>query len=202
MGVLWALSRHAADVKIFAPDAAQAEVVNHRTSSAVVGQERNVLEESARIARGKIQALDELSADDFDAIIMPGGFGVAKNLSTFASQGAGGSVNVQLSNALKDFKRQKKPIGAVCISPALVALTFQGTPLELTVGASGPESEQIEKLGHRHIETRAHEIHVDRPNLVVSTPAYMYDDAHLHEVFEGIRRMVDTVVGMIDEKSA
>ena len=41
---------------------------------------RNVLVESARIARGNISPLSTLSATSYDAVVFPGGFGAAKNL--------------------------------------------------------------------------------------------------------------------------
>jgi enhancing lycopene biosynthesis protein 2 len=195
VGVLWALSPHDVEVQCFAPDVAQRDVVDHLTGSAM-SEERNVLTESARIARGKIQPLSELRAQDFDALIMPGGFGAAKNLSSFAFLGSGGEVVPDVERAIQAMRAANKPIGAACIAPAVVALSLKGKPAELSVGARGGEAAEIEKLGHKHIETKANEIHIDRANRIVTTPAYMYDDAPLHEIFEGIKKMVDEVVGM------
>ncbi len=193
VGVLWALSPHPVEVQCFAPDVDQRDVVNHLTSQPVE-ERRNVLVESARIARGKVRPLSELAAKEFDALIMPGGFGAAKNLCTFAFEGARGSVIPDLARVLSEFHNASKPIGAACIAPAILALNWKDTPLELTVGAASDSSAEIEKLGHKHIVTQPNEIHIDRAHCIVTTPAYMYDDAPLHEIFEGIRKMVEAVV--------
>ena len=195
VGVLWALSPHKVEVQCFAPDIPQHHVVDHIKGSEA-SEERNVLTESARIARGKVKPLSEFRAEDFDALIMPGGFGAAKNLSTFAFKGSGGEVLQEVEQALQSMLKAHKPIGAACIAPAVVALASKGRPLELSVGASGDESREIEKLGHKHFVTKADQIHRDRIHNVITTPAYMYDDAPLHEVFDGIKKMVDEVVKM------
>jgi enhancing lycopene biosynthesis protein 2 len=195
VGVLWALSPHKVEVQCFAPDIVQHHVIDHIKGS-VVQEERNVLTESARIARGKIKPLSELHVSDFDALIMPGGFGAAKNLSSFAFKGSGGEVLPEVARIIQEMLEAHKPIGAACIAPAVVALAMKGKPLELSVGASGEESREIEKLGHKHFVTKADQIHRDRIHNVFTTPAYMYDDAPLHEVFAGIKKMVDEVVAV------
>jgi enhancing lycopene biosynthesis protein 2 len=191
--VLWAISRAGAEAQCFAPEVWQRDVVDHLTGEPV-HEKREVLVESARIARGNIKPLSELDANDFDALVLPGGFGAAKNLSSFASEGSGGTVIRDVAKALHDFHAQGKPIGAACIAPAILALAFRGDGLELTVGAAGGEAAEIEKLGHKHIATKANEIHLDRKHRIVTTPAYMYGDAELADVFEGIKQMVDEVV--------
>ena len=192
VGVLWALSVHNAKVQCFAPDIDQSDVINHFTGQPV-DERRNVLVESARIARGKVKPLSELHIENFDALVMPGGFGAAKNLSTFAFEGANGTVLPELAMAIRSIIVSGKPLGAACIAPAVVALAMKGTPLELSVGAVCDASKEIEKLGHRHIVTKPDEIHIDRAHNIVTTPAYMYDDAPLADVFEGIRKMVEKV---------
>lgn len=204
VATLWALSFHqenGVEIQCFAPDAAQHHVVNHLTGQEVTGATRNMLQEAARISRGKIKPLSELRGSEFDALIMPGGFGAAKNLSTFAFEGSKGSVNREVAQLLREFKAAEKPIGAACIAPAVLALTFQDTPLELTVGEAGGESAEIEKLGHRHIALPVEEAHIDQDNLIVTTPAFMYDDAPLHGIFTGVKKMVDLVVALVEEKS-
>ena len=195
VGVLWALSSQPVHVQCFAPDITQRDVVNH-LSGQPTQESRNVLVESARIARGKVLPLSELDSNGFDMLIMPGGFGAAKNLCTFALEGSNGSVLPELAKILHSIHDAGKPIGAACIAPAILALNWKTTPLELTVGEVSDASREIEKLGHRHFTTKANEAHLDREHKIVTTPAYMYDDAPLHEVFEGIRKMVDEVVGI------
>jgi enhancing lycopene biosynthesis protein 2 len=196
VAVLWAIDKHGATAHCFAPDIPQHDVIDHLTGKPVQGETRNVLHESARIARGKIEPLSKLNPKSFDAIIMPGGFGAAKNLSTFATEGAAGTVNHELLDILKAIHAANKPIGAACIAPAILALAFRGTPLELTVGEEGGEAGEIEKLGHRHIITTPSQSHTDRKHRVVTTPAYMYGNAPIHEVFEGIESMVREVLAM------
>ncbi len=193
VGVLWALSSHPVEVECFAPDVNQFDVIDHLTGR-TLGERRNVLTESARIARGKISPLSTLTPAYFDAIIIPGGFGAAKNLCTFAYEGSNGSVNTTLASILNAMHTSGKPIGAACIAPAILALNFQHTVLELTVGATSDAFAEIQKLGHKHFVTKPNEIHIDKTNHIVTTPAYMYDDAPLHEIFEGIRRMVAAVL--------
>ena len=195
VGVLWALSSQPVHVQCFAPDVNQRDVVDHLMGQPAE-ESRNVLVESARIARGKVLPLSELDSSEFDALIMPGGFGAAKNLCTFALEGSNGSVLPELAKILHSMYDAGKPIGAACIAPAILALNWKTTLLELTVGAVSDASQEIEKLGHKHFATKANEVHVDREHKIVTTPAYMYDDAPLHEVFEGIRKMVGDVVRM------
>ncbi|MFI5263182.1 MAG: isoprenoid biosynthesis glyoxalase ElbB [Candidatus Kapaibacterium sp.] len=197
VATLWALSQHDVEVKIFAPDAPQQVVMNHYTNKAT-GETRNILAEAARIARGKIEPLSQLSDHDYDALIMPGGFGVAKNLCTFAADGAGGTILFkELQNDITAMHSDGRPIGAICIAPALIGLALKGRKLELTLGEDGSEAEEMRKLGHTHFITKPNEIHIDAANKIVTTPAYMYEDAPINEVFIGIKKLVDEVIGMM-----
>lgn len=190
VGVLWALSQEGVDASCFALDEPQADVVNCLTMQAVAGETRNQLVEAARIARGKVQPLPRMNAFEYDFLVLPGGFGAAKNLCDFASKGSGGKAHPEVRKALESFRNAGKPIGAVCIAPAVLALAFSGKGLELTVGAKGEASGEIEKLGHKHVEKKANEWLCDRNNKIVTTPAYMYDSAPLHEIFAGIHGLV------------
>ncbi len=190
VGVLWALSQQPVDVQCFAPDAPQSEVVDCLTGQTASGESRNQLVEAARIARGQIKPLSQLNADDFDGILIPGGSGVAKNLCDFASKGAAGTVRPELASALQAFHGARKPIGAVCIAPAVLALALKDRHLELTLGAGGEAAQEIEKLGHKHVAKAANDCHVDARARVVTSPAYMYDGAPLHEIFTGIQKTV------------
>lgn len=190
VGVLWALSEQGVNVSIFAPDEPQTDVVNCLTGEEVKGESRNQLVEAARIARGAVKPITQLKSDGFDFLVIPGGFGAAKNLCTFAKEGSAGKVHAQVKRVLEDFYGAGKPIGAVCIAPAILALAFKGKGLELTLGAAGEAATEIEKLGHKHLPKAAREWHVDQAHKVVTTPAYMHDDAPLHEIFTGIQGLV------------
>lgn len=190
VGVLWALSAEGVATSIFALDEPQADVVNCLTGEAAKGESRNQLVESARIARGAVRPLAELDARGFDFLVLPGGFGAAKNLCTFAKEGAGGKVNGEVKRVLEDFHSRGKAIGAICIAPALVGMAFAGKGFELTLGEAGEAAAELEKLGHKHRPKAASEWHVDEKNKVVSSPAYMHDNAPLHEIFTGIQGLV------------
>lgn len=193
VAVLWALSQEGAEAHCFALDEPQADVVNCLTGQTAAGEKRNQLVEAARIARGQVQPLSKLRAAGFDGLAIPGGFGAAKNLCTFATQGSGGIVNPEVQRVLQEFHAAGKPIGAVCIAPALVALAFPKQGFELTLGAKGEASAELEKLGHRHVEKKPNEWHCDRKHRIVTTPAYMYDGAPLREIFAGVHGLVKEV---------
>jgi len=198
VATLCALSKHGAQVHCYALNEKQAHVVNALTGEESPGESRNQLVEAARIARGKISPLEELQAHDWDAVILPGGFGAAKNLCNYAFKGLDGSVHPKVHRKLQDFFAAKKPIGAICIAPIIVAMAFPKQGFELTLGASASDgndaARDAETLGHRHVACSAKQFHVDAKNKLVTTPAYMHDSAPLHEIFEGIEGLVKSVI--------
>ena len=197
VGVLWALSQYSgkiSSIQCFAADDMQADVVNCLIGQPVAAERRNMLVESARIARGNVLPLSQMKPSEYDGLIIPGGFGAAKNLCTFAYKGSGGSVRKDLADILITMHKQGKPLGAICIAPAILALAFKGKSFELTVGAKSEASAEIEKLGHKHIVCKVNEAHFDRKNNIASTPAYMYDGAPSNEIFEGIRKLVGYII--------
>lgn len=191
---LLALDSEGSQYKIFAPNKDQYHVVDHLSGDEVAGATRNVLEESARIARGKIDDLANLNESDFDALVIPGGLGVAKNMCSFLFHGSGASVDEQVVARIRDFKTAGKPIGAVCIAPALVALSIGDYNPTLTIGNEDSIAGELEKLGAKHEICATSECVVDENNKVVSTPAYMDDDANLADVFSGISKLVSHVI--------
>lgn len=195
VAVLWAISKEGAEAGCFALHEPQSDVVNCLTGEPMAGEKRIQLVEAARIARGKIHPLPSLKAKDFDALVIPGGFGAAKNLCSFASQGGAGKVHPEVQRVLEEFRGVGKPIGAVCIAPVILAMAFPGQGLELTLGAKGEAAQEIEKLGQKHLEKRASEWHCDRQKKIVTTPAYMHDSAPLHEIFEGVHGLVREICG-------
>ena len=197
VGALWALSMQKAEFQCFAPDKPQTEVINSVSGAVMPNESRNMLIEAARIARGQILPLSKLKAEAFNAIIMPGGLGAVKNLSDFATKGSGGTVLPELQKVLETMHTARKPIGAICIAPAILALAFKGRGLELTVGQICDASKEIEKLGHKHIVCAANGCSVDSSFRVVSTPAYMYDNAPLCDIFMGIQKLVTEVLRLV-----
>ncbi len=194
---LLALDQRGAEYQCVAPNAPQHDVVNHITGKPVPGAVRNILEESSRIARlGKCMDLAEARVEHFDALVMPGGYGVAKNHCSFAMEGAQGKVRPDVAAFVRGFFDAKKPVGAICIAPALVALALQGkTSAALTLGNDEGCAGAMKKLGHEHrITPDAKEIVIDEAHKLVTTPAYMFDDARLSDVFAGIDRCVAEVL--------
>jgi enhancing lycopene biosynthesis protein 2 len=189
-----ALDTEGAKYKIFAPNKDQHHVIDHLKGEEVVGATRNVLEESARIARGEIEDLVHLNAGDFDALIIPGGFGVAKNMCSFAFDGSAASVDQQVAAKLQDFKRADKPIGAICIAPALVALSFSDQKPTLTIGDDQDTAAELEKLGAKHQNCATFDCVVDVAHKIVTTPAYMDDSANIADVYSGISKLVKNVL--------
>jgi len=184
------LDRHHAQVKIFAPDLKQTRVVNHLTGQEV-NQERNVLVESARIARGKIQPLDQLNVQEFDALILPGGYGAATNLSDVASKNANAHVIDSLETTIHKFNMAAKPIGAMCIAPALLAIAFKNkTQIKVTLGDSNP---LISQAGALEEICKADEIAIDEANKIITTPAFMLD-APITKIHLGISKLVSKVL--------
>ncbi|WP_027960313.1 isoprenoid biosynthesis glyoxalase ElbB [Halomonas halodenitrificans] len=180
----------------FAPDIAQHHVIDHRSGEEVEGESRNVLVESARLARGDIQSLDELEADEFDAVIMPGGFGAAKNLSSFAMDGAEMRVLDELKEALEGFHEARKPIGLMCISPVMVPHLL-GPGIAVTIGQDPGVSGALSAMGGLHRTCSVEDIVVDFEHRVVTTPAYMLA-TRISEAAKGIFKLVDRVDELMD----
>lgn len=191
---LLALDTEGATVKVFALNKDQHHVINHLKGEEESGMSRNVLVESARIARGEIEDLKHLSAQDFDALVMPGGFGVAKNMCTFAFEGSAASTDDLVIEKVREFKSANKPIGAVCIAPALVALCLGDSKPTLTIGSDEGTAAELEKLGATHENCATTACVVDSANKIVTTPAYMDGSAKLADVYQGISAMVKNLM--------
>jgi len=189
---LLAIDRQGCEAVCMAP-AVDVSVINHLTT-AETGEKRSVLVESARIARGAIHDIKEVQVADLDAIIFPGGFGAAKNLCDFAVKGAAAHVNPDVARLLKGMAAAGKPIGAVCIAPALIAAVLgkEYSPT-VTIGDDAGTAAEIEKTGAKHQKCRVTEVVVDRKNKLVTSPAYMLAN-RISEVAEGIDRCVKEVV--------
>lgn len=186
------LDRAGARVICTAPNIAQMHVVNHFTQK-VVSESRNVLVESARIGRGDIRDLQQVTAADIDALIIPGGFGAAKNLSNFAVKGAAATVDPQVQRILKEMLSAGKPIGAMCIAPATVAKALAEYQPEVTIGTDEETAAAIGAMGAKHVACRVDQIHVDVRHKIVTTPAYMLGPA-IKDVAAGIEKLVNKVL--------
>ena len=197
---LLALDRAGVDVVCMAPDRDQVDVVDHRTN-ATTGETRNVLTESARIARGDIQNMKDVVLDQLDAIVLPGGFGAAKNLCTFAIDGPLCKVDEDVANALRTMHAAGKPIAALCIAPAVVAALF-GASLHpsMTIGTDRSTAEALEKMGARHRNAKVTEAIVDEQNRLVTTPCYM-SATTISEVAEGAENAVRELLKLVEQSA-
>jgi enhancing lycopene biosynthesis protein 2 len=194
---LLALDRAGCTVRCFAPNIDQARVVDHLTGKEV-NETRNVLTESARIARGEIQDLSEARAEDLDAVILPGGFGAALNLSDFATMGAQATVHADLTTLLRALHAAGKPIGAICIAPGVLAAAIGDAGPTLTIGNDAGTAQAIEACGAQHEDCPVESFVVDRENRIVTTPAYMLGPSVRH-VAAGIEGCVAEVLALIED---
>ena len=185
------LDQRGAQVQCFAPNVAQLHVVDHYSGDEM-NETRNVLVESARIARGNIKDVKALHVGDFDALIMPGGFGAAKNLSDFAISGANCTVQPDVLSAAQAFVKAGKPIGLMCIAPALAAKIF-GAGVICTIGNDRETAATLVQMGVEHHECAVSDIVEDAERKLVSTPAYMVAQS-ISEAASGINKLVDRVL--------
>lgn len=191
---LLALDRHGAEVTCLAPDIAQSSVVDHNTKMPGEGA-RNVLAESARIARGRIQDVARARAADFDALVLPGGFGAAKNLSDFATAGASARVEPGVAKLVRDMHAAKKPICALCIAPAVLAAALRDAHVKLSIGDDAGTAKALEAMGAKHVTCPVDDCRVDADQRIVTSPAYMYD-ARISDVAAGVDKAIAALIQM------
>ena len=193
---LLAIDRAGATAVCIAPDKEQMHTIDHG-SGEEAKEARNCLTEAARIARGEVQPLNKVKVEDSDALILPGGFGAAKNLCSFATEGADCSIDPEVDRFIGEILAAKKPLGAICIAPAVVARHFKDKEQSalLTIGTCKETSAALESLGAKHEEKLVDEILVDQENKIVSTPAYMLAES-IGEAAVGIEKLVQEVVKM------
>jgi enhancing lycopene biosynthesis protein 2 len=191
---LLAIARMGASYQIFAPDMEQHHVINHLTGEEM-DETRNVLVESARIARGKVLDLKEFNPGEYDGLLFPGGFGAAKNLSTWAFDAADANVLPEVEDAITGMIQQHKPVGALCISPVILARVL-GSVI-LTIGDDPGTAEAVESLGATHVNTTHGEIVVDEASKLVTTPCYMLD-ATIDQIADGADHVVEAMLELMD----
>ena len=193
---LLALDRAGAEAVCLAPDVAQWHVVNHLTGQPAAGESRNVLVEAARIARGKVRSLSGFDAAVLDALVLPGGFGAAKNLCDFAFRGADCEVHPDVARVVRAVHASGKPVGAVCIAPVILARLLGGEKPKLTIGTDPGTAAAIGKMGGEHVSCGGGGAVVDAERRLVTTPAYMLDSP-ISEVSAGIEKLVGELLSMV-----
>ena len=192
---LLSLDKAGAQVQCFAPNIQQMHVINHLTGEVAEGESRNVLVEAARLVRGEIKDLSEARVEDFDAVILPGGFGAAKNLCDFAIKGSELTVNDDLADFIQGMHQAKKPVGLMCIAPAMVGKLF-GEGVHFTIGNDLETAAAIEATGAVHEPCPVNNICIDGTNNLVTTPAYMLAGS-IGEAASGIEKLVEAVLAQI-----
>jgi len=185
------LDQKGATTVCMAPNSNQREVFNHLTGQPTQ-ETRNILVESARIARGNIHDVADVSAQDIDGLIIPGGAGAAKNLSDFAVS-ADVTVTPDVESLIRDLIHAEKPIGAICIAPATLACAIGDKAPEVTIGDEAGTAKKIESVGAKHIKCTVDMIHVDKKNRLVTTPAYMLGPG-IKDIAVGIEKLVEKVL--------
>lgn len=184
----------------FAPNTWQAKTIDHFTghATAIAGDDdnRNVLAESARIARGNIKNLSEFRAQDFDAVIFPGGFGAAMNWSNFASKGSACDVNEEIKRVIEESYEQGIVIGAMCIAPTVIAKVLGKHKIKVTIGNDQAVAEGIKKMGAEHENREASDVCVDEEHKIATTPCYMTAKS-IKEVFRAGRNLVDEMLELM-----
>ena len=207
--ILFSLSKRA-NVQCFAPNINQMHVINHTNGDEMKEETRNVLVESARICRGNIKDIKELKATDYDCALFPGGFGAAKNLSSYAVDGAKMKVNDEVEKVVKDFHANSKPLGFTCIAPVIAAKVLgKECGVELTVGNDtnndngdwpyAATAKAMEEMGAKHVIREPTQAHVDEKNKVVTAPAYMYN-GEPDDIFQSVKAMCDEVLKLCSQK--
>ncbi|WP_342349482.1 isoprenoid biosynthesis glyoxalase ElbB [uncultured Nitrospira sp.] len=194
ISTLIAIGQNGADYEVFAPNK-DVEETNHLTQKPT-GQKRNVLQEAARIARGEIQSLEQLKAENFDALAFPGGFGAALHLCDFGKKGSGGQIDPQVARIVKEFSDSRKPIAAICIAPAIMALALGKKGINVTIGDDAGTASELEKTGAKHQNCAVEKYVVDHGNKVITTPAYMYGSAKPHQIFAGVSGAIAELIKM------
>jgi len=187
------ITKAGASYQCFAPDVEQMHTINHLTGEEMP-EKRYVLVESARIARGEIKPLSELNETEFDALILPGGFGAAKNLCDFAVKGPDAQMHPDVQAVCKAFAKADKPAGYVCIAPAMIPMVY-GNGAKATIGNDAETASAVNALGGEHVDCAVEDIVIDDANKVVSTPAYMLAQ-NLVDAEYGISRLVNAVIDM------
>jgi len=194
---LLAIDNCGAEAVCMAPNSDQMHVVNHLTGQPVAGQRRNVLEEAARIARGKIRDLATVTAADIDALALPGGYGAAKNLCTYAVDGVNCKVNPDVARLVREMRAAGKPIAAICIAPVpLTKILGKDAAATVTIGTDAATANDIRQLGGQHVNCNVKDCVVDKANKIVTTPAYMLA-LSISEAAAGIEKTIRALVDLI-----
>ena len=196
ISLLLSIEQHNCEYQCFAPNRPQTEVIDHTTDKKVCNAKRNIMVEAARIARGKIKPIEDFKAEDYDALLFTGGYGVAKNLCDYAYKGADMEVQPDVARAILEMHAAKKPLGAMCIAPVLFAKLIP--EVCVTLGNDGTaDADNVFKMGAEHVQTEAGDVLADNAELVFTTPAYMLDSS-LKDVYDGAYNLIKSILETLE----
>ncbi|MCB1185569.1 isoprenoid biosynthesis glyoxalase ElbB [bacterium] len=201
VAVLLALARAGVNYQCMSPDTEQMHVVNHFTGEVSEGKKRNVLVESARIARGDIKSISSVNINDYDGLVFPGGFGAAKNLCDFAATGADCNVNSEVARLVQAAHAAGKPMAFVCISPVIAAALLGNRGVKVTIGDDEEAAGQITEMGGRHMNCAVKEMVIDNENKIITSPAYMKAE-NIAELFDDVTASVNALIEMVNNPAA
>ncbi len=190
---LHAIEKQGASWHCFAPDIEQMHVINHLTGEEMP-EKRNVLIEAARLVRGKVEDVVKLKADEYDALLLPGGFGAAKNLTDFAIKGADCTINAHVATACRAFAESGKPAGYLCIAPTIIPMIYEHGA-QGTIGADKATAKAFNHMGGEHIDCPVDDFVYDQEHNVLSTPAYMLAE-NISQAATGIERLVEKLIDL------
>lgn len=189
----------------FAPNILQHHVLNH-VNGEEMNENRNVMIEAARIARGNIMDVSIYDPENFDALVIPGGFGAAKNLTKWAFQGPDGEINENIKDAILQTIKANKPIVGLCMGPTVIAKALEGTGIsaKLTVGSSTEKSPYdiaaisggMEKIGAQAEMKSIREFSYDVENKIITAPCYMLEGS-ISEVQRNIHQTIEKLFEII-----
>lgn len=189
---LLSISQEGANYQCFSLDLPQTQVVNHLNNEVITNESRSMLIESARIARGDVKKLEELNIEEFDALIIPGGNGIASNLFNLATESENFSVNSLVAQKSREFTSANKPVGFICIAPVMIPAIYD-FPINMTIGTDSDTARLVEKRGAIHHNCNTDQICIDNTYKIVSTPAYMLAN-NIAEAYNGIYKLVHQVI--------
>lgn len=193
---LLSLAQEKIEWDAFAPNIKQRQVINHLTNQPAEKDERNILVESARLVRGKIKPITEAHIANYDAVIIPGGFGAVNNLCDWADKGSDFSFNPEVGNFIQQAIQAHKPMGFICIAPVMIPKLFQNA--QLTIGNDPALAKQLEAENATHVNCQATDVVVDAQHKIVSTPANMVANG-IDEVYIGIHKLIQAVARLCAE---
>jgi enhancing lycopene biosynthesis protein 2 len=192
---LLSIQQAGAKYQCFSLDLEQYHVINHLTNQNVT-ESRNMLIESARIARGDVINLANIDVNEFDGLIIPGGNGIAANLFSLLQDSENYTVNELVAQTARQFTQANKPVGFICIAPVMIPAIYD-FPVNMTIGNDKATADLVEQRGAIHHSCNTTEVYVDEEHKIVTTPAYMMANS-IVEAYSGINKLCFALIQLME----